>query len=142
MEKILKLRAYREHETELALGRAFGVLNEIEQRISETAANISEAWGERVKPDHGIEQFLSYDLYIQRLDRAREKLLADAAKAEQKVEEARTVYIEASRDRKVIDKIREKREAAYKKELLTDEIKALDDIANSILLQKRGQSGL
>jgi flagellar FliJ protein len=54
------------------------------------------------------------------------------SKAELKVEAARTVYLEASRDRKVFDKLKEKRGAEYRKEMFAGETKVLDDISGGV----------
>jgi flagellar FliJ protein len=47
----------------------------------------------------------SYELYILRLDKTRDRLPEAAAQAELKIAEARERYLEASRNRKVLDDI-------------------------------------
>jgi len=69
-----------------------------------------------------------YMYYLLRLDYTKEQLLKEAALAEQKVEEAREEYLEASRERKVLDKLKEKRQKEYRKEIFTEETKVLDDL--------------
>ena len=127
LEKVLDLRKYREQETEIELGRAIGVLTQIEHEIQFVAEERYRA-GEQFS---GRSPSLrSYLLYADRLDRLKNRLLSDAALAEQKVDEARTIFIEASRDRKVLDKLKEKREEEYKKFALAEETKILDDLAS------------
>jgi flagellar FliJ protein len=137
LEKILELRKYHERETEIDLGRAVGALTLIEKNIASVASETYRAWEERYSPEYGINELLTRDLYITRLETTREKLLQEAAKAEQKVEEKRGVYLEASRNRKVIDKIREKRETEYRRAMFVEETKELDDIANGAGARKR-----
>jgi flagellar FliJ protein len=129
LEKVLELRRYREQETELELGRAMGELMVIEQRIRELAETRSLAAAGRFTPGNSAVDIRNYELYIVRLDKEREDLLEAAAKAAQKVEEARRIYLEASRDRKVMDKLKEKRAAEYRRETLAEETKVLDDTA-------------
>ncbi|MDR0623636.1 MAG: flagellar export protein FliJ [Treponema sp.] len=129
LEKILKLRTYREQEAKIDLGRAIGVLTEIENRIRAVAEDRYRAAAERFAPDNGALKIISYEHYIQRLDRARDQLLEDAAQAELVVEEKRNCYLEASRDRKVLDKLKEKREKEYRQEVFAGETKDLDDIS-------------
>jgi flagellar FliJ protein len=129
MEKVLELKKFREEETELELGRAMGELMVIEQRIRELAEARSLAAAERFSPDNSAADIRNYELYILRLDKEKEELLEAAVKAAGKVEEARRIYLEASRDRKVMDKLREKRAAEYRREMLTEETKILDDTA-------------
>jgi flagellar FliJ protein len=129
LEKVLKLKAYREQEAKIDLGRAIGVLSEIENRIKDVAEHKHHAAGERFSPDNNALQILNYENYIRWLDQERDRLLEDAAKAELTVEEKRNRYLETSRDRKVLDKLKEKREKEYRKEMSAAETKILDDIS-------------
>jgi flagellar FliJ protein len=129
LEKVLELRLYREQETEIELGRAIGALTAIENRIADLARERIKAGEERFSGGYGAAEIRSYDLYILRLDKTRDLLLEEAAQAELKVEEARKVYLEASRDRKVIDKLKEIKQKEHRKTMLTEEVKMLDDIS-------------
>jgi flagellar FliJ protein len=131
LEKILELRAYREKEAKIELGRAIGVLTAVEQAIKTTAAARSEAAARRFSPANGIPEIQWYDFYIRRLDADRDRFLKEAAEAELKVEAARQVFIEASGERKVFDKLKEKRRQEYRAATLLEETKTLDDIAGS-----------
>jgi flagellar FliJ protein len=73
-----------------------------------------------------------YMYYLLRLDNTKEDLLKDAAMAEQKVEEAREVFLEASRNKRVLDKLKEKKEKEYKSAQRAEENKILDDIAGNL----------
>jgi flagellar FliJ protein len=128
LEKVLKLRVYREQETEIELGQAIGVLSRIENNIKTVAENRHRAAAERFSRDNDALQILNYEHYIARLDQERDKLLEEAARAELVVEEKRNLYLEASRDRKVLDKLREKREKEYRKKMFAEETKELDDL--------------
>jgi flagellar FliJ protein len=129
LEKVLELRKYREQETEIELGRAMGELTAIEQNLARLGEEHILAAAGRFKADNSAADIRSYELYILRLDIRKEELLEAAAKAAQKVEDARLDYLEASRDRKVMDKLREKRAAEYRREALAGETKILDDMA-------------
>jgi flagellar FliJ protein len=129
LEKVLELRKYREQETKIELGRAIGILSEIENNIKALALDRHRAAGERFARENSTADILAWDAYIMRLDQTRDKLLEDAAKAEQLVEEKRAVYIEASRDRKVIDTLKEKRQKEYRKERFAEEMRELDDVS-------------
>jgi flagellar FliJ protein len=125
LEKVLELRAYRGREAEIELGRAIAILTEIENRIFNLAQERIKAAGERFSQGSGRIQ--DYDRYILRLDKTRDHLLEDAARAELKAAEAREAYLAASRERKVIDKLRERRQDEYRRKMLAEEIKTLDD---------------
>ena len=130
LEKILRLRKYREDETRLELGRAIGILADLERRILAVAQERTRAAAEQFNPGNTAALVQQYMFYLLRLDNAKEQLLEEAALAEIKVEEARAVFIEASRERKVLDKLKEKRQKEYRKDVLAWETKVLDDISS------------
>jgi flagellar FliJ protein len=140
LEKVLELRKYREQETRLELGRAVSDLQAIEGQIRETGAARYAAAAARFSSDNILET-INYENYINRLDHLKEKLLKDAAAAELVVEEKREVWLEASRDRKIVDKLREKRAAEYRKETAKEERAELDDLANDRRIRRLANGG-
>jgi flagellar FliJ protein len=134
LEKILKLRESREKETEIELGKAIGVLSALELRIKNIALEKIEAAKNRFSGS--INDMRSYELYILRLDQTRDTLLEAAAKAELEVEKAREIYLEASRDRKIISKLKERREKEYRRRVNLEEIKIIDDLASGRTARK------
>jgi flagellar FliJ protein len=136
LEKVLELRKYRERETEIELGRAVGVLTEIENRIRALGAERNRAARRQFAPEHTAPEIINYERYLRRLDGEAEELTRLAAEAELELEKARALYIEASRDRKVLDKLREKWEQDYRKALGREEIRILDDISGGAPARK------
>jgi flagellar FliJ protein len=141
LEKVLELRAYREREAEIELGKAIGALVEIEHKISALARERFRAADERFAPHRSAAEMRSYDLYILRLDKTRDRLLEAAAQAELKVAEVRELYLEASRDRKVLDKVKERRYTEYRKTASVEEIKVLDDISGGAPARAKASGG-
>jgi flagellar FliJ protein len=146
LQKVLELRKYREEEAKIELGRAVGVLSAIESRIREAAEKRHHAARERFGGDmrnsNGISNTVSmqnsfsviaWDNYITRLDQEVEHLTKDAAQAELAVEEKRERYMEAERDLKVLEKLKEKREKEYRKEVFAAETAELDDMRRRAL---------
>jgi flagellar FliJ protein len=136
LEKILALRLNREHETELELGRAVGALTELENRIKRLAEERIIAAAGRFGKTRGFTEILSYDNYILRLDKTKDALIDAAAKAELVVEAARAAYLEASRERKVLDKLKERRRKEHSRYILAEEVKMLDDISSGSAARK------
>jgi flagellar FliJ protein len=142
LQKVLELRKYREEESKIELGRAVGVLSAIESRIREAAEKRHHAARERFNggdmrntisiSNTGSMQnsfsIIAWDNYIIRLDQEVERLTGEAAQAELVVEEKRERYMEAERDLKVMEKLREKREKEYRKEMFAAETAELDDL--------------
>jgi flagellar FliJ protein len=137
LESILDLRKYYEQEAETELGRAVGELNRIEQNIMALAREKVRVSSERFSLGYGVAEIIAFDRYVQRLDITKETLLEEAAKAELKIEAARAAYLEASRKREVLDKVKEEEARQYRKEVFTEEEKILDDISGGIYTQKR-----
>jgi flagellar FliJ protein len=136
LQKALDIRSYKEQETEIALGRAVRIQAEIEPQIKNLAAELFTAETRRFETGNSAHDMRAWDLYITRLENTREDLFKSAAEAELITQTARENYIEASRNRKVLDKLKEKRLKEYRKEKQRDEDKALDDISGS-----RGYTG-
>jgi len=131
LEKVLNLKKHYEDEAKIELGRAVGVLAELEQRLMDLAAERVRASAAQFQPENSIAEIQQYTFYIIRLDALKEELLKETAIAELKVEEARQAFLDASRERKVLDKIKEKRQKEYRKKSLGEETKTTDDISSA-----------
>ncbi|MDR2951738.1 MAG: flagellar export protein FliJ [Treponema sp.] len=128
LDKVLKLRKYSEDEAKIALGQAVGILAAIENDIKENSIRRHNAALERFSD---IGQIAWWDNYISRLDQMADKLAEDAARAQLVAEEKRVLYLEASRERKAIDKLKEKRQKEYRKETLDSQMSEMDDLTAS-----------
>ena len=133
-EKILGFRVHSENEAKIELGRAISALADIENRIRLLGQERVRAAAEQYSPGNNIVQIQQYMYYLLRIDAAIEQLQKEAVAAEMKVEEAREAFLEASKERKVLDKLREKRLKEYKKEFFAEETKTLDDISGGARL--------
>lgn len=129
LQRELDLRIYREDEAEVELGKAMGILQKIQNRLESLAQERCRAASERFASGNSAMDMLSCERYIKRLDAEKEELLEEAAKAELIVAEKRGAYIEASRQRQALGKVREKRFKEYRKLSLREETKTLDDIS-------------
>ncbi|MCL2441000.1 MAG: flagellar export protein FliJ [Treponema sp.] len=125
LEKILQLRQFKEEECKLALGQAISILNKIESEIKKIAVKRFNAAGQRFK--NPLEMF-SWDNYILKLEQDAEKMAEQAAQAEIVVEEKRAVYLEAQKELKAIEKLKEKQKKAYHKEVLNYEMDEVDNL--------------
>jgi flagellar FliJ protein len=138
LEKVLKLRQYNEHEARVELGRAIGVLVGIENEIKRNAvmrgdavrerfAGISEGGGDSRGGSGGVLSMHAWDAYINRLEQEADRLMEEAARAETVVEEKRGLYVEASRELKIMENLKARREKEHRKEMFAAETKELDD---------------
>jgi len=139
LEKVLKLKQYHEQEAKNELGKAIGILTEIENKIKQNALLHSQAAQERfagitsskdnenVTVLSGAFSMMAWDSYILRLEQEAERLMEEAASAELVVEEKRALFLEASRELKVMENLKEKRQQEYRKEMFAVESKETDD---------------
>ena len=136
LEKVLKLRESRERETELELGKAVGVLSALELRIKNIALEKTAAAQNRFIKGANFTEMRNVDLFMLRLDQTKDALLQAAARAELEVEKAREIYLETSRDRKIISKLKERQEKEYRRAVNLEEIKIIDDLSGGIAARK------
>jgi len=68
-------------------------------------------------------------LYSWRLSAERERLFKALAFAEAEREKARLVYVDASKSKELVAKLREREETAYYKALMREETNIMDDLA-------------
>ena len=125
LENVLQLKKFNEEECRMALGLAISILNEIENKIKETALKHHHAASELFKDP---AQMLVLTNYITRLEQETEKLLEQAAQAEIVVEEKRTLYMEAFKEFKVMEKLKEKKKKEYIKEMADKESNEVDEM--------------
>jgi flagellar FliJ protein len=125
LESILKLRESKEEECKLALGKAVSILNKIENEIKETAVKRHSAALQRFVE---AAEAASWELYILRLGQLSDRLTEQAAKAQLVVEEKRSVYLETQKELKAMEKLKEKQQKEYRKEMLDYQMAEIDDL--------------
>ena len=102
---------------------------DLENRIRSVGQERARAAAAQFNTGNNVAMIQQYMFYLLRLDNTKEQLLKEAAMAELKVEEARNVFLEASREREVMDKLKEKKEDEHRKKMLAEETKDLDEIS-------------
>jgi len=125
LQKILRLRKFREEQCKIELEQALGVLNMIENEIKATAVKRHNAAAQRFTD---LNQAGKWDNYILRLDQETERLMERAAQAQIVVEEKRAKYLEASKALKALEKIKEKKQKEYRKEAADLQMSETDDL--------------
>jgi flagellar FliJ protein len=130
LERFLELRRWKEREWELALAKKLGECLLLERRIAEIAAEVSASFlsAFRMGNSIDIDSMMRRELYVQRLAKERQRTESELAKKRVELEEVRTKYLQAAKDRKVLDKLRERQQAASYEHQIDEEFKAIDDI--------------
>ncbi len=130
LERFLELRRWKERERELALAKVLGECLLLERRIAEIDAEVSASFLSvfRSGISVDIESMRRRELYVQRLSRERERAAARLEEKKAELEQVRAKYLEAARDRKVLDKLKDRQAEAYYERQIDEEFKAIDDI--------------
>lgn len=130
LEKILELRRYEERKWELKLGEATGKCLSIKRKMKEQDEKRREILAAyRLPVGAGVEQFRVADSYASRLVEENKKLSEDLKDCEKERDEIKEKFLEASRKRKVIERLKERQQEQYYRRQRKEEQKELDDIA-------------
>ncbi len=132
LDKVLEVRAYYERMARLALAEKSGRCSLLEQDLRANAEKTLQAGRERFGRGRNLADFMATELYVRRLGQERERTMKALAAAELEREKARKTYIEKSRDKEILDKLRERKEADYYKVQNRAEIMELDDAAQNM----------
>ena len=138
LDKLLALRAYEERQWELKLAKVAGECLLLRNRIAGHRAKIGSGVerSSAGKSSLDVNQLIAGDLYIYRLYSEIDSFMEQLQKKEEERAAVSKEYLEHSRKRKVLEKLKEKRSAEYYKEQRYEEFKVLDDINNSAETRK------
>ncbi len=130
LNKLFDLRQFREKQAELQLGKALSHRDAVQALLDDVArkrVQASTSRGETV----AVEDLIAIERYIFRLDQRKEELFEELAAAELILERAREEFASASRDRQVLEKLKDKKQAEWRKDYLSEEASMLDDLTSS-----------
>jgi len=138
LERFLELRRWKEREWEIALSKILGECLLLENRILQIGEEIGASRlsiftdGSRID----IDAMGRRDMFIQRLTTERERTQKRLVERRVEMEKVRVKYLEASKERKVLDKLKERRSGEYYEHQLDEEFKTIDDM-NSTAAARR-----
>ncbi len=131
LEKILEVREYYERIAEMKLGAAAGKCALLERILVENARAARDAARQRFGAGRDLYDMRAAELYARRLAVERERTIKALAMAEIERETARQGYVAASKEKKLLTKLRERGEAEYYRSANREEIKILDDLSRA-----------
>jgi len=140
LERFLDLRRWKEREWEIRLAHATGKVILLKNRIAEISAEIGASYGRSYTSGAAvdIEAMARRELYVQRLAAERERRTAELAVRTREMEEVRARYLEAARERKVLDKLKERRAADYYERQRDEEYRTIDDLNTASSARRQG----
>ena len=139
LERFLELRRWKERQWEIALAKIQGVCLNLERRISEIGEEIdaSRLMAYTDGPRIDVEAMARRDHYVLRLARERERTRETLEEKRKELIKVRASYLEASKERKVLDKLKERRAAEYYERQLDEEFKTTDDMNSAAAANAR-----
>jgi flagellar FliJ protein len=127
LEKILQLREWNEKEARNRLVEAAGVLSDIENKILKNMEEREFASAENFGQT-SVESFTAYNYYLLRLQKEKESLIKEKEAAEIKVEEERENWRNRNSEKSALESLKKRRFEEYKKNVIKEEEKELNDI--------------
>ena len=107
----------------------------IEEIAKEIAASMLSAFVAGVQID--VRGMARRELYLQRLARERARTQAALVEGRKELEKVRAKYLDAAKERKVLDKLKERRSEEYYAHQLDEEYKSIDDMNTSAARRER-----
>ena len=140
LETYLKLKELQENKKLGELSEVLGRVNEYRQGIEDNKASISaqnELFSGAVQPGSSIAGYAAHEAYIKRLysenDRYHEKIEGE----EENLQKARADYIQANKEKKILEILKEKQWQKYREQLLKMETLEVEEFNNSRTGKKR-----
>ncbi len=128
LEKVLALRENNEKNWKIKLGEAVSKVNSVKREIKRIETSHREHFKDFRLSIEGLEYLQVAELFFKKMDNDRRRLDKRLVELTAEREKIQKEYIKASNERKVIEKLKERREAEYYKEQMLSEIKEIDDL--------------
>ena len=143
LERLLEIRSYRERQWLAKLAAASGLCTRLSRRITEKGEAARGAF--YIDPRRGHELDLSLltcrEHYINRLGKEQVKLKEELQEKMRQRAQVQSKYQEVSRDKKILEKLKEKRESDYYCQAKLEEFKEVDDLNSSQFVRKSQMRG-
>ena len=126
LQKLLQLREFEEKNAKTALAAAVSEAERIKNELKSVA--VERVRVNKTRNENVDTLFLiTLEHYVNRLDVRKEELLENLAETELLIEQRRVLFAAAMQKRSVLDKLKEKQYAAWRKENAKAEESALED---------------
>lgn len=133
LERLLELRAHREREALMRLAEVTGHCVRLARGMREAEEAAREAL-RRQRAGLGLVdiELLAYRERYRAWLRDRQRRLArELAERQKQRQEEQARYLQASKERKVLDKLKERRAAEHRRDARAEEFEEADDLSSS-----------
>jgi|SRR5581483_864095 len=148
LEGVLRQRKHVEQEKMRALAAALKVQSEYEQELQKLSDTVQQT-NDDIRRNHltgvlDMSFLAAHRRFMNAMQRQSIGIQQKIAQAKQRVNEARAVLAEAAKQRKVMEKLREKHYERWRADLAAKEFRELDEIgvqlAAGVLAEDGGES--
>jgi flagellar FliJ protein len=132
LEQLLELKAHREREALNRLAEATGHCVRLTRGIRRAEEAGREALrAQRAGLGRVDMELLGYrEHYLAWLREQRRRLARELVERQKQRQEEQVRYLQASKERKVLDKLKERRAAEHRREARTEEFEVADDLSS------------
>lgn len=130
LDKVLSLRVFYEKEAEIALSRAVSERDIVKNKIENIDAKVLE-YSPIFSQDVDMSILLSTENYIKGLKVKKVELEEELISLESKVKLCIEKYTEKSKDRKILERLKDKKFEEWKKAFNKEEAIIIDEIVSS-----------
>lgn len=139
LQTVLKLKEQLEQNAKNNLGKATKVLEQEEKALEELFVykeELIKSFKEKSKQGTNVQELINHNNYLLKLNKRIKNQNQNVDIARRNVDKQRQVLVEASREKKVLEKLREKKFEEYMKEEYKKEQKITDEIVSYKYSQK------
>ncbi|ADK80693.1 flagellar export protein FliJ [Sediminispirochaeta smaragdinae] len=136
LESILELRQWEERQKEIDLGKIIGECVTVRRQIEERTMQERQSFLDR-RDGFDLEELLEIEHFGRRMRCERQELSIRLEDLEAKRAEAQEEFLEASRKRKVLEKLKERKAEIHRKQELAVQQRSLDEIGSSLSVRVR-----
>jgi flagellar FliJ protein len=138
LEKVLELRRYYEREWELKLAESTSRVLSVEREIQDWGRRRIMTTSEAVPVGRiDMSSLRSREDFVNLVDERVEQLQSRLVALEAERDKVRQGYLEASRARKALTRLKERRAEEYYDEGQREETRTLDEIGGTIVIRRK-----
>lgn len=135
LEKLLELRKYAEEQAEMKLAEYVGKCANLESDLDAMAGVLKRSRVANPGASTSAMDLMAAEAYRKRIYNTIDDTLEELALAEVEKRKRQEEYMEASKQAKVLEKLKEREFSAYKKSSLRHEARVLDEISTNLRSQ-------
>lgn len=139
LESLLKLRQQAEDEKKRAVGALLAEIHEQQRQALEMDTQLQKE-GDLLKEQHlqgtiDLDWVGHYRSYVTHVQEAINQRIANVMKVQGKLSHARNELAQASKEKKILEKLKEKKQQRFQKQLQRQDVRATDEIAAQLYLR-------